>query len=126
MKSRIAICIAVGVIGLCGCGNTLAVENAHEGVEVVDVELSSTNLTDAEKEEKYNAYLLELLQEQLEGMDEIEEATASKDEAGLVIIQLVLSKDIPEENKESLKEQVSKAVVAFLGLEEDNVKIEIQ
>lgn len=127
MKNRIAICVAVGVIGLCGCGNIRAIENGRENVEVVNIgELSTVDLTDAEKEEKYNAYLLETLQEQLEGMDEIEEAIVLKDEAGLVIIQLVLSEDVLEENKESLEKQVSKAVVTFLELEEDNLKIEMQ
>ncbi len=127
MKSRIAICIVVGLICLCGCGNTKAIENVQENVEVVDIgELSTVNLTDAEKEEKYNEYLFEMLQQQLEEMNEIEEASVSEGEAGLVTIQLVLSENVLEENKESLKEQVGKAVRGFLGLEEENLNIEMQ
>lgn len=104
--SKAVCCILISCV-LCGCG---AETNAQtENYELADIALSESGLSETEKEEKYNEYIQDKFQEDVEKLDGIEQADiVSFDEnAPTISIQLTFSEELQPEERETLKDKVA-------------------
>ena len=110
------------VFCLSGCAVEQREVQEDSNCAVVDVQLSTETMTDTEKESAHDAYLVQLLQDELEKSDQIEDVSISIDNFPAVNVNVVLS-DKNADDCAELEKQLNGYVAGFF---EKDVEVHIE